>query len=1032
MNLRSASILLTALACSVAGTAQTSTTSGAIRGTVRSKQSGPVPNATVVLRNLETGFSRTATTTRQGEYQFVFIPVGTYEMTVTAKDLKTTKDPEVRVTLGQTVTMNFSMDSAEASAVVEVIADDTSLNTAQINVQTSINQEFIESIPVNGRNFTDLVQLTPGAASGATSYYTSVEGARGVQNNVQIDGMSFNSRFNGEQRGGTRIPFSFGQDSIKELQVITNTFDVQFGDATGAVVNAVTKTGTNKHTGMAFFVFRPNSLVADVKPVPYDPKGTINDPAVRDRNFTSTQMGFNFGGPIIKDRLHYFINVEASRREESSVPAFGYNETPGNTATDFDAFFGPTGMGSLMVTMPGRTLAEENLRSWTDQQTNLVVMGRLDWTINANHRAALRINSQTYEGLNDIYAGSRRSDIAESGNSSMDFASLSGVLEFNSILSANLINEARLQVSKEKRPTTPNSTISSPVRIANSGSGYYINAGQYYIDPRNTVESTTQIQDTLSLMTGDWVFKAGMDLQFINMENRYLPSGRGNWTFTSYSSANQWFTGTLAGTGVSYSQGYSPLDGVSTLDQQYLAGFAQAQYGGLLNKRLLLSLGVRYTTEQWSDNPNPNAKLQGLDRMPSNDSLDPRFGFSLDLRGDGRTVIRGGYGWFSVGNPGQTTSGAIMNNGINLLSYYVSSSNSSNLPYFAPGGLLSAQSRWSGALSGQGSLTPVAQSDLVTLPRDSVTVTVIDPEAKMSRAQAASLGVEHAFGNGFTLGARATYKEFKNLQYTVNVNLAQLDANGALITDPSNIYNDGYLSKVNRFSNSVANRPYRAIVRGRQMDLSGYGDVMLSKYDGEGSYRNIVLELTRRASNGWGFRGSLTFAKAEDNNSNDRATLNSSNALTENPADPLVTALSDNDRKFRGVLAWWAPAFYGIKVSGSTTYATGLPYSALYYNDINGDGKYLDTVSGRNTYRQPSMKTFDMRITRRFPITRQVALEGTIDVFNVFNWANQSTSQDTYAANPASIPDSYTAVFGQIDRPDNRTREVQFTLKAWF
>jgi len=1033
MRLRATSTLLTALACAVIGHAQTSTTSGAIRGMVKSRQGAPVQGASLVVRNLETGFSQTITTNERGEFHFVFLPVGTYDLAVTAKGLRAGKSANIRVSLGQTADLNFTLDSAEAAAVVEVVAQAEGLDLTQINTQTSITQDLVEAVPVNGRNFTDLVQLTPGASTGATSYYTSVEGARGVQNNLQIDGMSFNSRFNTEQRGGTRIPFTFGQDSIKELQVITNSFDAQYGDAVGAVINAVSKTGTNEPGGMAFILFRPSSLVAKVKPVSYDPKGSVNDPAVRTRNFHSTQAGFNFGGPIIKDKLHYFINVEAARTSEDSVPAFGFNDAyPGNTTSDFNTFFGPSGMGSLMTTMPGRSLSQENKASWADRQTNLAVMGRLDWAINTDHRMSIRLNSQSYEGLNDIYPGTRRSDTAKSGNSTMKFSSLSTVLELNSTLSPNLVNEARLQFADEKRPTTPNTTLSAPVRIARIDTSYAINAGQYYIDPRNTEERTTQFQDNLTFFTGDWTLKGGVDLQRVHMNNRFLPNGRGNWTFNTYDAANQWFAGTLGGTGVTYSQGYSPLDGVSAFDLDYLAGYVQVQYGGLFNQRLQLSLGARYTVERWSGNPNPNPRLQGLDRAPNDSALDPRFGFTFDLFGDRRTLLRGGYGWSSVGNPGQTTSGAMMNNGVNLLSYYVSSSSASSLANFQPGGVLSAGSRWSGPLTGPGALTAVPMDQLALLPKDSVTVTLIDPEAKMAQARTASLGVEHDFGNGYTGAIRGTYKQFRNLQYAVNINLAQY-ADGSTTTLSNAIYNDGYASPWNRFSNAVTARPYSAVVRGHQLDLLGYGDVILSKYDGEGRYKSLVIEGAKRTSKGWGFRGSLTFSKAEDNNSNDRATLTSTNALTENPADPLQSyALSDNDHKFRAVLAWYAPAVYGIQISGITTYTTGRPFSAVYYDDLNGDGKYLDTVNGRNTYRQPNAKTFDLRLSRTFRLTRTVSLQGIVDVFNVFNWANQYTSQTTFAKNANTYPDNYSAIFGAIDRPDNRTREAQFTLKLRF
>ena len=1011
----------------VAAHAQTSQTTGAIRGIIRAKKSGVVAGAAISVRNTESGFTRTVITDAGGAYLLSFIPVGPYEVTVVANRLKTAKNNNLRVALGEAKTLNFDLDSAEASATVEVTASSSAVDATAVNTSASISQELIEAVPLNGRNFTDLVQLTPGAPPNAQGYRTSVEGARGIGNNLMIDGASFNSKFNGEARGGTRIPFAFGLDSIRELQVITNPFDVQYGDASGGVINAITKSGTNTVSGGIFTQIRPDSLVAKIKPVSYDPNGTTNTVTARTRAFSQSEFGFNLGGPIIKDKLHYFVNVDTVHYSQQSVPTLTTSDGTTTASTAFATFWGANGMGSKVSgANSGANLLQESTSPWTDDFKHTTVMGRLDWTINENHRASLRINTQNYKGENDIYSGSIKNNVAESNNSALNYKSNSYVGELSSVLSPNLLNEFRVQYSTEDRPEVPNSSVSPELGLPG------FTAGNYYIDPRNTIENTTQIIDNLSLISGDWTLKAGIDYQKLNYSNTFFQYGRGAWYFKTWDTANQWFSGNVTNPNtLQYQQAWSNSNGQVDFGEKILASYLSAQYSGFMNKRLTLTGGLRYTREMYGRNPSPNPKVQGLDQMPDNGALDPRIGFSLDLFGDNRTVVRGGIGLFSVTNPAQNVASAFLQNGQNSLPYKISY-NSNNANLFQPGGILSATSR----INSSGHVTALDPSLLASAFSaypGTINVTLMDPQAHMAQSRNMLLGIEHDLGNGYVVKARGVYKKFTHLQYFMDINMGQINP-ASNSTNPSIFYNDGYPFQNNMFSNSASSvtpRPGHAVVRGRSLDLTGYGSVGLSKFDGTGSYEAFIMELERRPSaNGLGFMTNVTLSKSRDTNSNERSTAQSAASNPVDPSNPLAEARSDNDIPVRFVFMGYMPTFYGVKSSVIFTYSSGYAFTPRYNADMNNDGYSNDPYTGgRNSMRQPYMKTMNLKVSRVFPLMDKVKLEGVVEVYNLFNWANQTT---TYLTADAAPDVNGVNPFRQLSGTDKKTREVQFTLKATF
>jgi hypothetical protein len=1014
MNRRFTTLTLTALACAVVASAQTSSTSGAVRGVIKDKGGKALSSVNVTLRNRETGLTRNTLTNVQGEYQIGLLPVGNYELTVTAPGLRTVRDASVQVSLGQATNANFNIDKAEASATVEVAATTDSLDTTQVNTMVAIDENLVENVPLKGRNFTDLMKLTPGAVTGATGRQV-VDGARGIMNNLTIDGASFNSGFYGDARGGTAIPFAFGLDTVKELQIITDAYDPQYAGA-GAVINAVTKQGSNEFSGDVLDQFRSQSLVAKLRPVPYDPKGTTNTDKSRTLAFSQQQLSANVGGAIIKDKLFYFVGVEQLHYSQDLTPAFAVTGSGGNSVANLATFV--TNFGNIPVG-GGRTLASESGLPITNDQKNLTFFGRLDWNINENHRASFRLNTQQFTNTNGTNLGVT-TGLSDNGVDKVN--SISWVVELVSSFGANLTNEARLQVADERHPRVANSSIPE----LTIGAGF--TSGQIWYAPSQLNEFNKQLLDTLTWAEGDWQVKGGIDLQWFSYQNQFPQYLGGFFSFPDYNTANIWAGNTAVGpatlsvangSGVTYRGAVSPTGGWINYDSSLLAAFVQGQYKGFLDHRLNLTGGLRITRENQPTNPRPNAQFAGTDSADSSTSTDARLGFSLDLFGDGKTVLRGGWGQFSSPNASLTVSNTMTANG-NTITVYSIPVNAATLSAWQTGALSYATRTASGT-----ALTPLDTANLTSLGGVSRTGQLWDPANKLPRKTSTSLGLERKLDNGLVLGVRGEYAKFDNQQYFKNVNITQAGGGS---------YNDGYPTNVNSFSTV---RPGSAVIRGRLVNFTGYGDVFLSENDGTGDYKALSFTAARRSDTGFGFQSSITWSKAQDINSNERITSGGV-SVTNNPADPSANkAPSDSDARFRGVFTGYFPVIYGIQGSLTYQYQTGLPYSAFASNDVNGDNlknDYAPGYGGRNAFRQPSQRYFDFALRRSWNIARTFQIEGGVQIFNVFNWANQSTSQTTALNGSAATPPVYTVnpSFGYIDTLDRAPREVQFSLRLKF
>ena len=292
---------------------------GSITGVVTDSNGAVIPNATVKLVSLSKGTELNTTASSDGIYNFTSLEPGRYSVSATGGSFAEQK-LEVEVQVGRTTDANFTLGVSDVSAEVLVTAE--GVQTTQSNSDAVLSETAISNLPINGRRFQDFVTLTPTAQVDPSRGQISLSGQRGINTNVNVDGVDFNQPFFGGIRGGERSnsAFTIPQESIREFQVIAAGYSAEFGRSSGGIVNAVTKSGSNNLRGSLFYLLRPRQLAR-----PNDYAEALDEQRLSsiivdgqqgvDATLAPTQQQFggSIGGPIVKDRLFYFGSYEQQR-----------------------------------------------------------------------------------------------------------------------------------------------------------------------------------------------------------------------------------------------------------------------------------------------------------------------------------------------------------------------------------------------------------------------------------------------------------------------------------------------------------------------------------------------------------------------------------------------------------------------------------------------------------------------------------------------------------------------------------------------
>ena len=603
---------------------------GELSGTVMDETGAALPGATVTVTHLGSGLTRVVVSDSSGRYRAPLLPVGPYRIQAELAGFATLTREGVVVTVGSAPIIDLTLPLASVTEAITVTADTPVVQTSRAVTSTTLNQEAISTLPINGRDFRNFALLSPSVQQNEALRATlRFGGQSGDYSLVAVDGADQTNAFFAEYTGSLETKnFAISQEAIQEFQVLTNGFNAEFGRSTGGVMNVVTKSGTNQTRASAFAFFRDGGLKAD------DPFG---NPA---GEFSQKQFGGSIGGPIAKDKAFFFLAADLQRQDQTSFTQFRRN-VDGIAVPEY-------GIANL-ADLEGPFVGSQDLST---------VFGKVDFDVAANHRLTVRMNYSKNETTNFTARGTGVVAASESNFEDFSNTALSFVTSLTSVIGTNAFNEFKFQYVFEDRPREAKSDLPQ-VSIFDTCSGGCF--GREFFLPIKGDNVKIQFQDSFSYLFGSHDVKFGVDWNSNQITNNsFIGWSRGQWDFFSLEDFQRRAPG-----GFIQRQFFTPFDEETTETNNYwtheLGLFIQDKWQPKSN--LTVNYGLRYEAQYNGDPKFPISgpdgtmgmvrQAPGTDLIPvpqtiANDTNNfaPRLGVSWDPTNDGRTVVRAAWGLY--------------------------------------------------------------------------------------------------------------------------------------------------------------------------------------------------------------------------------------------------------------------------------------------------------------------------------------------------------------------------------------------------
>ena len=991
-------VVLACLAGVIPLTAQTQITTSVVQGTVMDATGAVLPGVDVTIVSAETNLALSRTTDEAGRFVFLQLPPGRYTATFRLSGFGSIIQENMDLTVGQALQLSLRLPVGNVTETVTVSGTPV-VETTRSAVATTLNQRTIETTPILGRKFEDLLTLTPGVSivQGPDGDEITFAGQRGVFNNISLDGGDFNNGFFGEQAGGQRAPIDITLDAVQEFQVIASGAPAEFGRTAGGVVNVITKSGGNESRGSVFYFQRLEALT-----------GQLSDGSELE-DFHREQFGGTLGGPIQRDRAFFFAALEGIvgdfQRPGLGRPIDPPCPVPSPSLPANAALLGSSAdcqRLALLDFFQTRLGQDEGVPVNHPIKTFAMLL-KGDWNLGAASRLAASYNFNHSRKQNETF------DVATYGasaNGTEGDPARINVVNGNlfTTLASNKLNELHFTYSRETRPRTANeSNLDADTGIGFAPSFRF--GDPFFIQPNvDEMIWRTQIKNNLSIVSGSHTVKVGGEwMHTLNDQvfrgfftGRYLfdsvegflrytapaaaggfgpyAAGCSNGSYVTLPASCPAGTAPTGGPLLFYLQGAgrtglaTDATGASTVANEELSLFIQDQWQ--IRSNVSLQYGLRWDAQLMPETVDPQttafAQFLTDPRFPSDGTIpdqrgmwQPRAGATWDVRGNGRSVLRGSAGVYFARQNMLSQVGSVTTNGLQQQSIFVSTDNVRQFGAVPPA--------WPNVIVP--AALPAGQFPLFTGVR------VFHRGYENPRTYTFNAGYEQEMLPDLSSYADLTYARARHLTRFINYNRPDAGSPFAPFLD----------------------------------------ETMVTTSLGKSDYIGLTLGLRKRFSNGYQLEANYVVARDKDDDSNERDPF-TDRVFNFNDLS-LDYALSDRDirHKFN---------FYGyFEVAGGFQFNARA--QARGAQPITPNPRVAGGVDqGRNTLRKDNEYfSLDWRLSRPFSLSEGVELTPTVEMFNTFNNANN--------INPLSTP----ALFnfdGFLRTGVGDPRQMQLALKLTF